>query len=473
MDVRGAISDETLAKVWQEMARLRKLRGLTQQELADEADITQGAVSRIENGSLYPSLENQQNLAKVLKFDDVHTFFETMAKLALYPSSMTDWDFGGNELSEKHLKAFIEFKAKAEQQGLNDPKEYDRLMEAYNFSRAIHETQTVETPPEEILNDMDVLQSVPEHDAVRESKRIMSDTDNHLLKADDIIAQSRELEKRLEQGIASLKPKRGRSLLNYGTGKFGEGAYGGKGDSNAPKMMPLYKKEATKFDVWGALHASGEAIDRTVVPPMLAHATDPYAVEVSTDHMAPRYSKGDRLYVDTNANPYYGDDVIVTLLEKGELYVCATRIVKMKTHTDGNGNEWQGYGCIATQDEQYLYEEALKERWGQDTFNEERNKNIDWFFVLTRTPEVADKKRDMREYPDGMGDVNHLLARSVHVVIGCERKRISDNFTRPNPRQKRQMEAAQDAEWQLTPYIGYTQDEQDWLQAELDRDFEE
>ena len=183
--------------------------------------------------------------------------------------------------------------------------------------------------------------------------------------------------------------------------------------------------------------------------------------------------KGDRLYVDTNANPYYGDDVIVTLLEKGKLYVCATRIVKMKTHTDGNGNEWQGYGCIATSDEQYLYELALKERWGQDTFNEERNKNIDWFFVLTRTPEVADKKRDMREYPDGMGDVNHLLARSVHVVIGCERKRISDNFTRPNPRQKRQMEAAQDAEWQLTPFIGYTQDEQDWLHAELDKDFEE
>lgn len=472
MDVRGAISDETLAKVWREMARLRKLRGLTQQELADEAEITQGAISRIENGTLYPSLENQQNLAKVLKFDDLHKFFETMAKLALYPSSMTDWDFGDNELSEKHFKAFIEFKAKAQEQGLNDPKAYEHLMGAYNWTRAMNEELGPKRPPEEIENITDAMQAVPEHDAVRMSvKATIDESINHSLEAEEakFRMEAADMQAKLSQGIGSLKPKRGRSLLNWVDKQRSEN----RPAPDDTRMMPRYSREAPKFDVWGAAHMHNDTADQTPVPPMLINAREPYAMQLSTDHMEPRYNKGDTLYVDSDAGPYYGDDVVVRLRHEGGYFGHATRIVKMKTVTDENGNEWQGYGCLATQDEQYMFEEAIKDRWSQDNFNEERDKAIDWFFVLQRTPTVADIQRDMHDLPDSMKGQNHLAAHAIHVIVGCERKRVSDNFERPNPRQKRQMEAAREAEWKLTPYLGFTEEEQAWIDEDLSRDFED
>ena len=473
MDVRGAISDETLAKVWREMARLRKLRGLTQQELADKAEITQGAISRIENGTLYPSLENQKNLAKVLKFDDLHKFFETMAKLALYPSSMTDWDFGNNELSDKHFKAFVEFKAKAEQQGLNDPKAYEHLMGAYNWTRALNEELGPERPPEEVENITDAMQAVPEHNAVRMSvKATIDEPKNYSLEVEEakFRMEAADMKAKLSQGIGSLKPKRGRSLLNFGGDK--------QRSENRPapddtRMMPRYSREAPKFDVWGAAHMHGDTADQTPVPPMLINAREPYAMQLNTDHMEPRYNKGDTLYVDSDADPYYGDDVVVRLRHEGGYFGHATRIVKMKIVKDKNENEWQGYGCIATQDEQGLFEEALAGNWSQDDFNAERDGAIDWFFVLRRTPTVADIQREMHDVPDGMKSTNNLVAHAVHVIVGCERKRLSENFERPNPRQKRQMEAAREAEQRLTPYIGYTQQEQDWIIEDLSRDFED
>ena len=78
----------------------------------------------------------------------------------------------------------------------------------------------------------------------------------------------------------------------------------------------------------------------------------------------------------------------------------------------------------------------------------------------------------MHDVPDGMKSTNKLVAHAVHVIVGCERKRLSENFERPNPRQKRQMEAAREAEQLLTPYIGYTQQEQDWIIEDLSMDFE-
>ena len=72
-DVKAELlKDPEFRKVYEEsepayqLARLRILRGLTQQELAERAGMTQSVVARVESGRANPSLTTLERLAEAL-----------------------------------------------------------------------------------------------------------------------------------------------------------------------------------------------------------------------------------------------------------------------------------------------------------------------------------------------------------------------------------------------------------------------
>ena len=466
MEAEDAKAGEVLSEIWSEMTRVRKLRNMTQDALAVAAGITQGAISRIENGTLLPSADNQENLAKALDFPDADTFFTLLAKIALVPKTLTDLDFGEDAFTESQFKQFQLWKERQEQNDNHRPEVFDELMK---LREAVRESDDD--------NIVDVAASSETKVTTRASAEVVKDmkreTDHHVLKADTgvFIAQGQDVQTKLNLGIGSLRPKRGKSLLFNTAEDFDEnGKLRDRPPSQKPHTMPRYHRDAPRdFPLWGALSWGGTD-DYTAIPPMLANTTGPYAVQLNTNHMAPRYSQGDIVYVNPQAVPYYGDDVSVLLKQDNNIYAYVTRIVKMTILTDKQGNEWTAYGCLGLADEQELYEDAIFRSASQSEFEEDRDGTIDWF-LLRRKTTVADLKREMTEYPDGLGDVNHLIAHDMHVVVGCERKRISDNFARPNPRSKRRLEARFEAETILTPMLPENLAPDHWVEDELERDF--
>lgn len=72
-DVKAELlKDPEFRRVYEEsepadqLARLRILRGLTQQEMADRAGMTQSIVARVESGRANPSLSTLERLAEAL-----------------------------------------------------------------------------------------------------------------------------------------------------------------------------------------------------------------------------------------------------------------------------------------------------------------------------------------------------------------------------------------------------------------------
>jgi len=455
MDVRDATSDETLSAVWQQLKKVRQIRNKTQKDMEADTGITQGGISRMESGNLYPSDDSQNLLAKSLEFEDADALFEVLARFALIPSSLNEWSFGPRGLDEKNSQKLYHYLK--DREGEEYPEVYEELMGIRKLVRlADAEEKQAKAAQLKALADYSnamvkeaAAQTTVKVRAKANAEVIKGKSDHHVLEAETgkFVVDGSDVEMKLKQGIGSLRPKRGRSLLNMEFKKD----HVPLGQSPS-EVMPVYKQEAPRdFELWGSVTSLRQ--ETTAIPPMLTGVTGPYAVQLHTNHMAPRYSSGDLVYVNPSLPPYYGDDVSVQLLKDGVLYSHITRIVRMETVEDKLGNTWTGYGCIAIADENSAHQDALYHRHGQDAFEDDRDGLTDWFYTCTQ-PQFADISRGMLDYPEGIeGGENRLIALDIHVVVGCERKRVSDNFERPNPRMKRQLEHKRDIERELTPYV--------------------
>ena len=76
---------DTNKKLGERIQQLRKLRGLTQSELAELIDAEVVTVSRIENGARFPKKENLENLANALNVEikDLFDFEHNQTKAYL------------------------------------------------------------------------------------------------------------------------------------------------------------------------------------------------------------------------------------------------------------------------------------------------------------------------------------------------------------------------------------------------------
>ena len=69
------------------MLHLRKMAGLTQEELAEKIGVSRQALSKWENGECTPDLENAANIAKVLdaSLDELVNYERSESKLPMPP----------------------------------------------------------------------------------------------------------------------------------------------------------------------------------------------------------------------------------------------------------------------------------------------------------------------------------------------------------------------------------------------------
>lgn len=65
----GGMSEEERKRLAANLQRLRKERGLTQQELADLASLEQKQISRIERGEISPVVDTVARIARALGVD--------------------------------------------------------------------------------------------------------------------------------------------------------------------------------------------------------------------------------------------------------------------------------------------------------------------------------------------------------------------------------------------------------------------
>lgn len=63
-------------QIAEEIIRLRKVKKLTQKQLADKIDTTQAVISRIENGQVYPSTRIIQRICEKLEVQARFEFYD-------------------------------------------------------------------------------------------------------------------------------------------------------------------------------------------------------------------------------------------------------------------------------------------------------------------------------------------------------------------------------------------------------------
>lgn len=442
-DEQVEINSRELGEMWSKIKVLRKARGFTQKQLGDRAMITQGAISKIEKGDLLPGHDNQVALARELGIvrgsegqivGDVIRLTNVLYKLAFHPDTIDVKDI--IKPVNAHPSQYEEYLKERFSDDLNNDLDHPKFEEViHNF---IKRAVSGELSPQKIETG---------------SPKV---------------------------GQPVIRESRGKSLLNYSKGGYGEGGYGAGPYGGKPPTptIPRYFREAPRdFDLWGAVHWGGSQ-DNTPRPPMLDDVKGGYAVQLNTNHMSPRYGDGDTLYINPELHAYYSDDVAIQLLYQKKFYTFVTRVLKMERFYSKDNREWLGYGCMSYADEDALVRDAIDEGWDQDEFESERDKAMDWF-LFPDTPEMFDLERDMHDYPDGLGGEhgNALMGCEIHVVVGCERKRMADRLRRSNPRMKRQLEADQDAERYLTPRVPerpyFSQEEQDEIDRDLSKDLED
>lgn len=61
------IEQKTIEKLGKQIAKLRKSKGLTQGQLAEQIEVTQAYLGHIEQGIKSPSLETLEKIAEILK----------------------------------------------------------------------------------------------------------------------------------------------------------------------------------------------------------------------------------------------------------------------------------------------------------------------------------------------------------------------------------------------------------------------
>jgi phage repressor protein C with HTH and peptisase S24 domain len=83
------------------------------------------------------------------------------------------------------------------------------------------------------------------------------------------------------------------------------------------QMLPLLGLATGGAD--GRLIFSGEALDELARPPQLMKVKNAYAVAISGESMEPRYRPGEIVYVNPSRPARRGDDVVVQVMQSGEL----------------------------------------------------------------------------------------------------------------------------------------------------------
>jgi phage repressor protein C with HTH and peptisase S24 domain len=79
----------------------------------------------------------------------------------------------------------------------------------------------------------------------------------------------------------------------------------------------------------GRLIFSGDVLDELACPPQLERVRDPYAVAISGESMIPRYRAGEIAYVNPSRPPRRGDDVVVQVMQAGELSGYVKELIQM------------------------------------------------------------------------------------------------------------------------------------------------
>ena len=450
------ITTELLSEVWSMLTLVRKLRGMTQVQLAKKAEITQGAISQIENGNLYPSEENQQRLANQLGLVTVDNLFECLARAALFPDSLTEFSFGERGLDPKASEMLYHFKK--DRQDRNSPELFTDLMQfrVYQLQRARDKEDN-----ERILSELELAeregrvkdvsahmeikaQATAQAEVHKELDRELHATtllgkgEHYVMKADPPKLAPEVAEtvaERLQQGIGSLAPKRGRSLLtrerktSYQQVKS---AYKTLKDNGA--TIPFYKREGPdELRLRGTVTL--DVPDAQVpTPSRLTGVDGAYAIETQNIDMVPRYSFGDTLYVSPKSSNETGDDVVVRFVQNEIEYAYVTTIREKKRFRDANGDVWQGYGCVRTLIEQENYQQLLTDTndLDEDDWAKYEKGWLEWYLVPEDQKNLEDLEVD--SVIDGIGgkhwDNDIFFARAVDTVVGCERRL---NFQRAAP----------------------------------------
>lgn len=186
---------------------------------------------------------------------------------------------------------------------------------------------------------------------------------------------------------------------------------------NSPRVIPFYK---TPCNVKGFQYEDGVLIDDTdycVPPPKIMNAPSSFAVEVPTDSMFPRYSRGDTVYVDPDISPYYGDDVVVRLFYENKTIILIRHFVDVDGHVEDEMDEpIPVYGLVTFKDMNNAM--ALKIAGDGRDVDELTASYTEWFPLF---PEYVDPPSKARIPGDPNEGWPHAI--NVDVIVGCDRNK--------------------------------------------------
>lgn len=456
------ITTELLSEVWSMLSFVRKLRGLTQVQLAEAADITQGAISRIENGSLYPSDDNQKRMANELGLVTADHLFECLARCALHPDSLNDFSFGPRGLDEDAsmmlsgfkmtrsgrgnpnlFKDLMQFRA-YQLQRARDKEDNERMLEELEHKEAMGRVVDAEAHAKAKAQAIAQVEIHRKHDKEPHAQTVIGKGDHYVMKAETgkFMLDEQTVAERMEQGIGSLAPKRGRSLLTMERKRpklQAKAALEFQKDQSS--TIPFYNREGpNELRLRGTVTL--DVPDAQVpTPSRLTGVDGAYAIETQNIDMVPRYSFGDTLYVSPKSSNETGDDVVIRFYQDEVQYAYVTTIREKKRFRDANGDIWQGYGCVRTLIEQENYQQLLTDTndLDEDDWAKYEKGWLEWYLVPEDEKHLEDLEAD--SFIEGIGGKHWnndiFFARAVDTVVGCERRLNFQRSVPTGPRPRR------------------------------------
>lgn len=379
---------------WRQLYHLRKANKLTQKALADKVDLTQSAISKIEAAVAIPSYDAAGRIAHALGITHIGE------------SGETEGDVGGllKRLQELQLEenSFLE---RTELNVADDTTTVEgNIVEAAATAVGkvtVNVTGEKQTPDKE------------------------QQTVHHRLQADPgtVKVHTPSLFMRFQN-------KKGKSLLNMPRKT--------DGNKTTQQMIPRYFRESNvSVNDTQIMIAMQGMNDTTPCPPDLLDVPGAYAIEMLDGFMAPRFYAGDTLYVDTKKPPTYHDDVFIQIERNGVLAGIVTTIIRMEREVTDNGHDVFTYGCLPIHTQTLIDRECYATGVvDQIDVLDEQIYAADWF-ILPSEKELYNEIRE--QFPD------LLVIKSIHVIVGSQRKRMVDRTTGFSPRLKRQLEAEEDA----------------------------
>ena len=390
--------------MYKHLSALRAEKKMTQRDLARASGLTQGAISRLENGDLNPKIDTLKSIAAALNMYVEGDYIEDDYAEGDDNHRQGDYEKLVAELAEIERKRLTE-EAKTAHVMTTEPGNYtlggNDITAGKSVSTKPFLTRSTEWPKTDIkINGKDIGQ--------------LSREELGKLWSPDIGPSS--LGSFDTTGALSTD-----KLLAIGQKRNTYFSTTSKQTKPAPATIPRYSRSgAIMQDIgnhgYDGVFIGGQA-DQTPTPPNLIDVKGAYAIEMPGSTMSPTFRHGDILYVDPTRPATRGDDVVIQLtiqdqkiavvgvLVHFDVYYADTHDAKEVRHED--------YFCVSLATKTAIENECYAEGLHQEA---EVADEVRWaadLFILT-------------DHESAHDNTLHV-ADAVHVIVGTERRRPIEN----------------------------------------------